>query len=457
MKKGKLILDLLNTTAANEIEMKPKMNMEWLFMIFKHLELSDLVNMAEVNAVFYYVALYEFKRKYSHQMFSHSELKGAPKPKSLIEKVLHDGTEEFVFPAYDNVEVIQTKKFQFIKLNDYQLLLKTIKYFGCLLKRFNSNEVRLDKNAVKVIFQHLNKYSSQSLIRLAIHFADVELLTELKGPFPNVTEFKFTANSERVFDFNPKSLIITKKFPNLRRFSFFNGVGVRDTVFPNEHFPHLEYVRIEYRDGSEKRSRISKFLFQNPHIQHLKVVGFPGDYIMKIHSILPNLEKLTFGADIPNSSIDIKKPIHFEHLKSLHVHCSHVRGMRYISFSNLEELQIHYSPVLFHHWNGFFRNNHNFTRLIIKFVSEFYTQCEDQISLHLNGLPSNIVEITIMEEWYFLTKETIVSILQSRPNLMKLTYIAKRDIQHLKDEIQTDWNIRSLVNLDREIGLEFTR
>ena len=90
-------------------------------MIHKQFELSDLVNMAEVSADFYYVALYEFKREYSHLTLAHNELKNASKPKSLIDKVLGYETGEIVVPPY--VEKYDERLF----VRDYQLLLKTIK------------------------------------------------------------------------------------------------------------------------------------------------------------------------------------------------------------------------------------------------------------------------------------------------------------------------------------------
>lgn len=423
------------------------------FIIFEYLELPDLMNLAQVNADFYYIALYEFKRKYSDRVLDISDVKNAPKP--LINQIFDDKQSEQV----DQIEKVysMSENNEYISIRDYSFALKTIKYFGCVLKHFEMNNKRFSSKVVKNVFQHLNKHSVRSLVQLIVGHTNVELLGELKGPFPELNDFTYIENDERPFDILPKRLAVSEKFPNLRRFSFWNTVGTRDTIFPIEHIRHLEYVNIEYDSVVEKKNRINKFLKQNSHIRQLDVAGFPKDYIVKINSLVPNLVELAFETDL----IDIKKPIHFEHMTSFNLRCVNVESLGSISFGNLQEFQMIYNPDTFYKYNEFFRNNRNLTRFTFEFSPRYYYEWENQVAAQLDILPPSVVEITLNSGPFRLKMETIVSILGRRENLMKFKFMTRSRVLpylHLENELGTKWNITTFgTDTTFYEGLELTR
>ena len=234
---------------SNDDNSTERLNDDCLMIIFKHLDLPDLMNMAQVNAELYYIALYEFKRKYSQSFLAVGILMNPPRSfmENLLEstgKMLHLTNEERLQRTFSKFTFDTVA--QRVIFNDYPFLINTIKYFGCLIKRVDMKENMLEANVVKPIFEHLNKYSARSLIQLKVGRMKIEWLNELKGPFPKLDEFSFSDSHERSFEFNPKRLTISEKFPNLRRLLFVNWIRESDTVFPDEYFPKLEYLKIQW-------------------------------------------------------------------------------------------------------------------------------------------------------------------------------------------------------------------
>lgn len=441
--------------------METKLIDDCFYLIFEYLDLPDLVNMAQVSAELYKIALYEFKQKYSHALLRVGILMNPPKSfiGSLLEniglsqltseKTLQRSISNFTFDAVA----------QRMLINDYSLLINTIKYFGCLIHRVDMRKNVHDANAVKPIFEHLNKYSARSLIQLQVGHVKIEWLDELKGPFANLDEFTFNDSYEPSSEFRPKRLMIRKKFPNLRRLLYVDWIKGSDIVFPDEHFPKLEYVSIEWKLILSDYRMINKFLEQNSRISHLEVIGFPSDFIVKVHSLVPNLEKLTIDNTHRESSIIVREPVHFEHLKSFIVR-SEVVPLESISFGNLQELRIVYNPDSVDKWNQFFRKNRNLTRLEIEQSHSSQIRWSNQFVNQLNGLPASVAEITLVSESYPVAIETIVGILGRRGHLIKLTYKAATSISksELREKIGNNWNIKTPDNLDEGwSGVQFTR
>lgn len=423
------------------------LNDDCLYLIFEHIELSGLLKMAQISAKFYTIALYEFKHKYSNQLI---------RIKDELKWHNYGGYLEQMYSNYTQTD-------QFILFEDYEFLIDTLKYFGCLVKRFQVFKFE-DGNVIKSIFSHLNKYSIGSLVELiVIDIENIAWLNEFKRPFPKVHKLSLFDNDYRPAFPASKlefSKDISRKFPNLRQLSYYNRRGF-DNAFPNEYFPHLEYAIIEFSFPLANRVRIDQFLKLNPHIRSLEVANFVDDYIIKIHSFVPKLEKLSI-CDGSTDSINIKRPIHFEHIKSFHAFCYHVKSLTNISFSNLENLGIVYSPELYVNWNEFIQNNRNITRLEIDLASNSYFtgEWENDMIDHLERLPSSIIEITLISRHQQLDKYTVVGILKRRQNLMKFTYKTTENIgtEELRNELETNWNTTILDNLGGGLtGLQFAR
>lgn len=464
MEKSKNFLNSLrsilkiNTKSNNETEMK--LNDDCLFIVFQHLTLSDLMNVAKVSAEFYYIALYEFKRRHSNQVLTVLPLRNTPD--SYIDKIINMIDGKNLKKAHQKYSVGMGDR---ICIEDYSFLMDTLKYFGCLIRQFDMSRSGSDGNMVKTILQHLTKHSARSLVQLHLGHIKVEWLNELKDSFPKLNEFTFSDSQEQPFDLNPKSLMISEKFPNLRRLLFLNSFGERDAVIPDEYFPNLEYVKIQFKAMVKRNDRIDAFLKQNSHIRHLEVAGFPDDYIIKIHSFVPNLVELTIGDARSYNSIDIKEPIHFEHLKSFDVRCYHVSSLERISFSNLQELRISYNRNTFSKWEQFYQRNHTFTRFEIEQTENAFISSANQLIDHIARLPPSVVEVTLTFGTNSVVEEAIAGILERRENLMKLTFkreTSAREVE-LRNRFETHWHITNVHmthshHLDKHwSGLQFTR
>lgn len=420
-----------------------------LYLIFEHLDLSDLLNTVQVNARFRSIATFEFKRKYSHQRFCvENALKN--RPKTFLERFIRDDDDENMGDNY----TLDAQKPHHILFRDYKFLSSTLKHFGCVIKRFKLENQLQNDGVIESILQQLNKYSAPSLIELELYKIDIKWLKALNGPFPKLEEFNFHDSYNTLIG-TKLSLVITKKFPNLRRFSLFSYNGLEpvvlnsdgcDTLVPIEYFPNLEYVSIGFKPVCQwkKNHRIDRFLKLNPQIRSLEMTG-DADYIVKIHSIAPNLEKFTIEFGRGDGSIDIKEPIHFEHMKSLHVLGHDIDPLANITFSNLQELRIVYNPRAFNQWNEFIQNNPNVTRFEIDLDASFQQFDIEVLIRMILRLPLRITELTINYKASIrFDKEIIGGILNRRQNLIKFTYKTQDKIQREKElriELESDWNI----------------
>lgn len=425
---------------------KATLNDDCFYQIFEFLDLFDLVNMAEVSALFYDIALYEFKQKYSNHPLGISTLENTPK--SFLDKIFGKGDKNSA--KLEHMFTFE-KQYQYYRLLDYQFALKTLKYFGGVIKEFEMRHNNLNDNVIKTVFQHLNKYSARSLAGLHIGTTKLELLNELKGPMQKLNTFSFGEDDSRKREFNPRWLF-REKFPNLRQLIFLNWKGNSDNVFPIEHFPHLEYVKIEFDWNLDNPNRINKFFKINPQIRHVDLVGFPADYIVNIHSFIPKLEKLTIGREWRRDSIEVTKAIHFENMKSFNVLCKDVESLENISFSNLQELRIvYFYSRSIGQWEQFFQRNHTFTHFEV-------TEAHDLPLSTIDKLPPSVNEITLNYKQHRFNKETIIHALETCGNLMKLTCKNNVEIQDVVFELEDDWVITTPDDLDEgRNGLQFTR
>lgn len=382
------------------------------------MELNDLVDMARINAKFHSLAKNVFKRIYSHHIRI-TQLHSAPR--------IFSQHKELDWKEFDGI----------LQINDYELTLNILHYFGDVIERFEIERDGTESMTLEALCMNLNKYCALSLVRLDLGMFKSDCLEILNGPFTNLEEFTFDTSYKMV----TKTLSLGEKFPKLRRLTLTNWNRQNALIILDGHLPHLEYLNIESSTGSERQA-FDNFLKQNPTIRHIEVTGFPKDYIKTIHQLLPNLKHLTIGSGYTRGRCEIDDPIHFEHLKVLHYRTYRPKSLTKISFSHLEELLIYYDSDSFNRWIEFFGMNQTFTR--------FYVHADfDAIDFELNiqqiidALPPSVVDITI-NCYSGLETETIARVVRSRDNLFKFQFSTKEDFDDLdvlRATFEEKWDI----------------
>lgn len=418
------------------------LNGDCLYLILEQLDLPSLVNVAQVNAQFYYLTQNVFKRKFSHHIrVEHLE----NTPKSMA-NILIENTETFISHALGNHERLPSKSNVYSKygeidvIRDYQLLLNTLKYFGGVIQKFEMVRASLEPSVIKTICTYLDKYCASSLIQLNVGVTKEYWLDALKGPFKNLNEFTFDAGHEKV-PRRSKTVSVSEKFPNLRRLSLNNYHRKKSAIYLNGQLPQLEYLSIANVDQSD--NEFDKFLKENPSILSLEITGFPKNFISTIHRFLPNLENLTIGRHGFDGYIEIDEPIHFENLNVFHLRSYDPRTLTKISFSHLQELLMYYENDEVNKWIEFFKMNHTFTRFHI--YEETHLDDIDSKMLNLiNELPESVVDISIVS-YSGLEPETIAQIIESRENLMKFQLTTVRELADIeavsRDRLTTNYDI----------------
>lgn len=431
------------------------MNDDCLFLVLEQMDVVGLVNMAQVNERFYHLAKNVFKRMYS-QHIRIGSLNNIPKlsivsqfmDKLFGSNALHKNHKLAIYtgPSWIQINGI-------VEFYDYKLTLNVLKYFGDVIKRFDFEKNGMESCVIGIVYNHLNKYCASSLEHLSLGTIMDDWVKNLKGPFKNLKELSFDINHNMATIRLPMS----EKFPNLQRLTVKNWYQESKPIFLDGNLSHLDYLKIEY---SAEIQTFNDFLEQNPTIRHLEVVGFPKNYIKIINEFLPNLEILTIDGRAIDAQIGIVEPIHFEHLKVLHLLSNSPASMTQISFSCLEELMVYHTSDDVNQWIEFFAMNHTFTRFILH--EDFDAEHLDRyIQMLIDALPRSVTEITI-KSYSGLRAETIARIIQTRDNLIKLEYSTPRKLDAFQDEFRTatcriNWDITIPETLYTWNKLQFVR
>lgn len=385
-------------------------------MILEELELPDLVNMAQVNEGFNHLSRFVFKQKYAHHVLV-DDIENVPG--EFGENLLNRFGIFALGMRLPRKATSWSSENGVFKLHDYWLILNTLKYFGNLIQKFEIQSSMPNKRdkVRRVIYDHLTKYCASTLVQLDLGTVRDIWFDTLKGPFTRLEELIFDKAYIFYIGITAKTLLVAQKFPNLRRLTMKNGFSSTTPLILDGFVPHLEYLNIERNVNS-----IENFIRQNPHIRSLELTGFPSDYINIVHEHLPNLESLTIHTDQSEDSIEINRPIDFEHLKVLHSHCYYINSLTNISFSNLEELLMFYKHQEVNQWIQFFgMNQTTFTRFILYDYNHVDFYFAFDIQRLVDALPQSVDEISIYK-MHFLNAETIVRIIESRANLRKILF-----------------------------------
>lgn len=342
------------------------LNVDCLFIIFQHLDVYDLLSVAEANEYLLFAVQAVSKHRFGRK-------------KATIR------IDFFGFSMNENKDEIQL-----FDIGQLELLKRNVlKYFGhsFAVLQVNIGISFEDITVVPRLFEQINLYCSESLTDLQLSILKPgNMVDAFKKPFQNVNNLTIFYELNQ---FDNSHLTFTEIFPALRYLTFHSFRAERCT-WANQTFPHLEYLNT----GMVNYSGISTDSFQelirnNPQIRWLIVdMSFVKDGLKLLQFIaehLPELERLEIlGCGETNTD-----NIHFEHLKTLIVHSMGYTVPVNTTFGQLEELQTASAfGQTSDRWMTLVKNQQSLKKLS---VNQFMKNSD---ILQIANANSNLVELT---------------------------------------------------------------
>lgn len=318
---------------------------------------------------------------------------------------------------------------KFVKVST-QGATKLLRYFGNVVQEL---ELTAPSN---VTIQLINKYASNSLVKLAIDYAREYTFEEFIKPLEKVEQLFI-----RTFTIiRPGPLSLEEIFPNLRRLiaRFDHDV---DSSFLFRKFEHLEHFHFSHE--SQSRNELAKKFFElNPHIRSVEFARLNQNLCSIISKRLPNLERLA----VSTHSFTIERETKIEQVKHFQITHSNMDleagSMALLRFPNLQSIRIGCNNYISNTWTNFFRKHDHVVRLQIMHVFE-----HRQLIRLLDELP-NLTELILQHSSGVaepVTPETLSQIIKRHQKLetLKLTgfHFNGNQLDNLREEFQNDWKI----------------
>lgn len=416
------------------------MNFDCLFLILERLNLTELLNVAEINDQFSTLSAATFRNKYSR-----------------LQVVVID---DFEFPGESNTNAIgrvfqqfgifhkkEEKRFYAdvsdttIVLDDYDTILHTFKNFGRVIKRLKLKTSILCSNQIAELMGNLiSKYPFDSLVDVEFEETNDKLFTYITKSLESVESVRFEGTFLRAI---PDGLPLNKLFPAVRRLELDSLTG-DGLGFFNCHMAHLEHFSV---DGinQESESCFADVMINNPQIKSVELNDNYPNFVEKLNELLPQLEELTLSDFTPSNgcvrfenvttfstTLGYSSPhsLHFPQLQTFYIQFIQERFAEYLSFVNEHN---HLNHLNVEHWD---LNDSQFQQLTA-------------------NLP-NLMEITLEQKTQskVLSTKVIVEFLETHNHVMQLNVINLPEVYEieLNEQLKHEWIIKTI---DR--GLSFKR
>lgn len=276
-----------------------------LLSIFDHLSEADLIHLAEVNQ-----RLRELIRvHYITSRLNNEALK------------------------------ITGSKFDGYVVHNYVTVLKYLRIFGDLIKTLTfvnfANEPVFTTQEESKIAHYIERYCSDTLIKIELNGAGLYLLTETNAVFEKVTNVQL-----RHVDGYSDNLNIDRIFPNMENLE----IGLRYPLKLNSFlktYANLKHLALVEWGSYSTVTLLPDLILLNPHLRSLKLNYLPTTELLYfIDENLPQLDSLAITCDLDNIMSD-SEYLHMKHVKNFTIFL-HGRSRKHIpiTFERLEMLQI---------------------------------------------------------------------------------------------------------------------
>ncbi|XP_037037465.1 uncharacterized protein LOC119075173 [Bradysia coprophila] len=270
------------------------LNFDCLESCLQHLNIEELLNVADCNKELRHVAIYLIARTFKGRQVT-------------IEFSRVFGNRSFLLTIDDNLWM-------------GSLSLQFLRCCGDLVSGLKITWSKPNIVNRDLIIKYINEYCPEFLTKMEFSYCKEGSLKGLTKPFKKVEKLK-------MIDTFPPEKKLSELFPNLREFRY---QGWDCNLIPNEiiftdHFPLLEHLTIFVQDWGKYYENVEILLRSHPQLKSLKgnirldvVVGSKNNLYANEH--LQNLEKLHLSLKEKHFVQTIEERIQIKNLRELVLH-----------------------------------------------------------------------------------------------------------------------------------------
>lgn len=397
-------------------------NNDCLEQIFKHLDLSDLLNLADTSKLLNNAVHLAFKSKYGKHAVKLVCVKS--KKRRRID-IMDEAIEIFDFPT----------------------CLKMLRIFGDSIFKLMTPVNKIPERERNELDLYLCEYCAESIVELEYGKATLGHLTK---SFTKVETVRF---SHARFRCDPAD--IQRCFPNLRNLTLDKPYAIQSVTGRFPHFEHLNtYVSFD------QRKNFAKCLQLNPQLRSLRISGYDlASKFLWMLSACPQLEclylhdKKRYGLSIIKSGA---APVIFKTVTKFETDASYLKRLDEanisIAFEQLDELEIGHGHSSYGDLLDVIRfvSNHP---SITKFTFKVWTRVNEKETLLrlAKALPS-VKKVCL--QWSAIPTESAFDLIRECHLLESLAFRLKSldEYDAFKKKLGTEW--RSSINNKNFVTLE---
>lgn len=385
----------------NRIRNLPKHTTELLPVLVK-LDLTELLNLAQINQNLSALVADAFERKYAEKTFT---IKSFGK-----EEV---DSKRRIFES-DNVVI-----------EDFEMSLRILKHFGEYISNLEMHFDGENETNFYKILSAVNEHCSESLIKLRLLLNQPIVLPQLSKQFNKV---KYVSIENHLPLIGSHTHLMNQTYPELKSLSV--SVLVADSDYVSCHFSQLEHLSVSTAD----EDMITDLLVRNPHIKSISVQRGTFDLMLMIKDTLPSLKHLSVGwFDMQNEEI------RFDNVTKFTMELTSDSPKNFF-FSNLQEIDMYFHSTFFNDWVEFFERHQQIT----KFHLRHWSISDDQFEKLTSFLP-NLVEMTTSSlQNNTIKSDTISRFIEShrKLNIFELDSCEEAERRALLMKFENNWKIQ---------------
>lgn len=388
------------------------------YLILYHMNLTELVQMAQTNSRMYSMAKEVFAHKYrDHTIDISSNGLHRPHHKRVI-------------------------------ITDINSAESILKYFGSLIKKLAIVNSTFTKSVSKALCKLVNEYVLGTVTHLDLDFLKEDTLQQFTSPFNEVEELNILL-FENIYHEN--TMPLNQMFPKLRSL-FIGALGGTDYKLIDLNFPNLFYININLNNIFHQREQVKSFLQKNKQIKHVESMYCPYYFMCELHEILPDIELLTLTDNIKGLS----QPLRFERMKHFKTKSRSIEQLHLLEFPHLQSFDVRCDDDNFDALKNYLSNIRN----ISKFHISAHMSIDERITQLTDELP-NLTEFSIECFNQHLPAEVIAQIIQSHDNLDKFEVTVYRKysesiIKHFHELAENDWRVTDMIVVEDPYVVKFT-
>ncbi|XP_055325661.1 uncharacterized protein LOC129579544 [Sitodiplosis mosellana] len=382
--------------------------------IFQHLDLVDLLNIAESHVNFLKAAGYMYSRLYK-------------------DKTIRINGKRCAMGVFFKTHTIKT---DYIEVNDHHLCSQLLSIFGGHIKNLSinfNNTAPIERFFNDGVQAQINEFCSSSLVELTIencqHFSSEAFMR----PFREV-RYLSMQNCKLPFDTDEFYRI----FPCLTRLELLKNTAVNPS-FIEQHIPGLEHLALEVNYKGFTQKNILTALCFNQQLSRLYLMSHVNTELLhSINELIPNLQHLQLVILFGQFTGD--KLINFKHVQKvkLTTDCDPFIDIP-MKFDQLKELDIVANGGYEDGFINFIIRNKHLTKLSITAPSWNEIELSDSDVTTL-GQELNLTELTFQR--CYITDNVAIDLMNDCKVLRKLQFDLMEPSEELNLNIKhNDWNV----------------